>query len=38
MLEAQLSRPERSYFNSLNSYAGIIDYLETHDPLVAEPI
>ncbi|KAL5498241.1 DUS4 [Sanghuangporus vaninii] len=37
MLESQLSRPERTYFNSLCSYAGIIDYLETQDPNITIP-
>ncbi|OCB85971.1 FMN-linked oxidoreductase [Sanghuangporus baumii] len=37
MLESQLSRHERAYFNSLCSYAGIIDYLETQDPNITIP-
>lgn len=29
MLEAHFAKPERTYFNTLGSYAGIIDYLDS---------
>ncbi|PAV15721.1 FMN-linked oxidoreductase [Pyrrhoderma noxium] len=38
MLEAQLTRHERVYLNSLASYAGIIDFLETKYPDICLPI
>ncbi|EJD04990.1 FMN-linked oxidoreductase [Fomitiporia mediterranea MF3/22] len=36
ILESQLSRHERADFNSLASYAGIIDYLEARDPTITQ--
>lgn len=29
MLEAHFAKPERTYFNTLGSYAGVIDHLES---------
>ncbi|KAI5115628.1 hypothetical protein M0805_000680 [Coniferiporia weirii] len=37
MLESQLSRHDRIHFNTLGSYAGVIDYLESRDIDLARP-